>query len=74
MICQNEAVLGFLLQSWTFGKNAKPGQKVLFREYAKSAYFRSSITESDHKLNFVKGLGTVLRNYWHNQGDTFLSP
>ena len=33
-------------------------QKVLVRELAKSAYFRSSSSESDNKLFSVEGLGT----------------
>ena len=35
-------------------------QKVLVREFAKSAYFRSAISESDNKWFSVEGLGTRL--------------
>ena len=35
-------------------------QKVLVRELAKSAYFRSASSESDNKLFSVEGLGTRL--------------
>ena len=35
-------------------------QKVLVRELAKSAYFRSAFSESDNKLFSVEGLGTRL--------------
>ena len=35
-------------------------QKVLVRELAKSAYFRSASSESENKLFSVEGLGTRL--------------
>ena len=35
-------------------------QKVLVRELAKSAYFRSASSESDNKLFSVEGVGTCL--------------
>ena len=38
--------------------NEKCGQKVLFRERAKSAYFRSASSDSDNKWLFALGLGT----------------
>ena len=38
--------------------NAKCGQKVLFSERAKSAYFRSASSDRDNKLFFLLGLGT----------------
>ena len=39
----------YILQSWTYGKYAKYGQKVHFLERAKSAYFLSATSDRDNE-------------------------